>query len=154
MNETKHTQHSHSMEGQIYQLGRLKLAFKRTNGEGEGAYSIFESIEPPGSGAGVHRHPSFQETFIVCEGRFDFHVDGETRSMGPGEILIIRRGAAHGFKCTSEEPGRLLTLSTPAGVFEAYIADVCASNINTGTPTGGPALDFRAVSARHGVEFL
>ena len=154
MNETKRTQHFHSMEGKIYQLGRLKLAFKRTEGEGEGSYSVFESIEPPGSGAGLHRHPSFQETFIVCEGRFDFEVSGERRSLGPGEMLFIPRGAPHGFTCTSQEPGRLLTISTPAGVFEAFIADVCSSHIDTGTPTGGAAPDMRAIAARHDLEFL
>ena len=154
VNETKRTQHFHSMEGKIYQLGRLKLAFKRTEGEGEGSYSVFESIEPPASGAGLHRHPSFQETFIVCEGKFDFEVSGKLQSLGSGEMLIIPRGAPHRFTCTSQEPGRLLTISTPAGIFEAFIADVCTSRIDSGTPTGGPAHDMRAIGARHGVEFL
>ena len=154
MNQTKHTQHFRSMEGQTYQLGRMKLAFKRTIDEDEGSYSIFESIEPPGAGAGLHRHPSFQETFIVCEGNFDFEVSGEQRSLGPGDMLIIPRGAPHGFTCTSPQPGRLLTISTPAGIFEAFIAEVCDSHIDSGNPSGGPAADMRAIAARHGVEFL
>jgi quercetin dioxygenase-like cupin family protein len=154
MNQTKNTQHFQSMEGKIYQLGRLKLAFKRTEGEGEGPYSVFEQVGPRGSGAGQHRHPSFQETFIVCEGHFDFEVSGERRSLGPGEMLIVPRGAPHGFTCTSEEPGRLLIISTPAGIFEAFIADVCDSRIDSGTPTGGSASDMRAIGDRHGVEFL
>ncbi len=154
MNETTRTQRFGPMEGEIYQLGRLKLAFKRTPGEGEGAYSMFESTEPPGAGAGLHRHPAFQETFIVLEGTFEFRVSGERLTLGAGEMVIIPRGAPHGFTCTSATSGRLLTISTPAGVFEAYIADVCAARIATGTPDGGPAMDFRAISARHGVEFL
>ena len=62
--------------------------------------------------------------------------------------------APHGFTCTSQEPGRLLTISTPAGVFEAFIADVCSSRIDMGTPTGGTAPEMRAIAARHYVEFL
>jgi quercetin dioxygenase-like cupin family protein len=130
------------------------VAFKRTEGEGEGSYSMVETIEAPGSGAGLHRHPSFQETFIVCEGHFDFDVAGEHRALGPGEMLVIPRGAPHGFTCTSPEAGRLLTISTPAGVFEAFSAEICAAGVDPGSPSGGPALDMRAIAARHGIEFL
>jgi len=72
MSETKRTQHFRSMEGKAYQLGPLKMAFKRSDAEGEGSYSMFESIEPPGASVALHRHPSWQETFIVLDGRFDF----------------------------------------------------------------------------------
>jgi len=41
--------------GVVYQLGRITLAFKRTDGDAEPAYSITESIEPPGAGASLHR---------------------------------------------------------------------------------------------------
>ena len=74
----------------------------------------------------LHRHPSWQETFVVMEGRFDFDVAGERCALGPGEVLVIPRGAPHGFMCTSPQPGRLLTISTPAGVFEAFVVDVSA----------------------------
>jgi quercetin dioxygenase-like cupin family protein len=145
MSDTKRTQHFRSMEGKAYQLGPLKMAFKRSDGEGEGSYSMFESIEPPGESVALHRHPSWQETFIVLEGRFDFDVSGERRSLGPGEMLIIPRGAPHGFMCTSPAPGRLLTISTPAGVFEAFVVDVSAANSD-------PTIDVRAVFERHGFE--
>ena len=154
MSDTKSTQHFRSMEGKTYQIGRIKVAFKRSEGEGEGSYSIVESTEAPGAGAGLHRHPSYQETFIVCEGRYDFEVAGERRSLEAGDVLVIPRGAAHRFTCTSPEAGRLMTISTPAGAFEAFIAEVCAANIDTGGPSGGPAVDMRAIAARHGVEFL
>jgi quercetin dioxygenase-like cupin family protein len=145
MSETKRTQHFHSMEGKTYQLGPLKMAFKRSDGEGEGSYSMFESIEPPGASVDLHRHPSWQETFIVLDGRFDFDVSGERRSLGQGEMLVIPRGAPHGFACTSPEPGRLLTISTPAGVFEAFVVDVSAANSDS-------TIDVRAVFERYGFE--
>jgi quercetin dioxygenase-like cupin family protein len=95
-----------------------------------------------------------QETFLVLEGRFDFEAAGERRSMGAGEMLVIPRGAPHGFTCTSEQAGRLLTISNPARVFEAGVAELCASKVDSGTPQGGPAMDARAIAARHGLEFL
>ena len=115
---------------------------------------MFESIEPPGASVDLHRHPSWQETFIVLEGQFDFQAAGARHTMGPGEMLVIPRGAPHGFTCTSPEPGRLLTISTPARLFEAGIDEVCRANVGTGTPSGGAATDMRAIAARHGFEFL
>ena len=54
-------------------------------------------------------------------------------------MLVIPRGAPHGFACTSEQAGRLLTISTPARVFEAGVAELCASKVD-GDPAGGPAM--------------
>ena len=148
MNDTKQLQHFRPMEGKAYQLGPLKLAFKRNEADGEGSYSIFESLEQPGRSVARHRHPTFQETFIVLEGRFEFEVADERRSLGQGEMLVIPRGAPHGFACTSPEPGRMLTISTPAGLFEAFVADISAANI------GGSEAEARAVFARHSLELL
>ena len=129
-------------------MGLLKLVFKRNEADGEGSYSMFESLEQLGCSVALHRHPTFQETFIVLEGRFEFEVAGERRSLGQGEMLVIPRGAPHGFTCTSPEPGRMLTISTPAGVFEAFVADISAANI------GGSEAEARAVFARHSLELL
>jgi quercetin dioxygenase-like cupin family protein len=148
MRDTNRLEHFRSMEGRAYQLGPLKLAFKRTEGEGEGSYSMFESLEQPGASVALHRHPTFQETFIVLEGRFDFDVAGERRSLRQGEMLVIPRGAPHGFTCTSPEPGRMLTISAPAGVFEAFVADISAAN------AAGSEADARAVFERHSFELL
>jgi quercetin dioxygenase-like cupin family protein len=147
MSDTKHLQHFGTMAGKAYELGALKLAFKRRDGEDEGSYSMFESLEQPGASVDLHRHDRWQETFIVLEGRFDFDVAGERRSLGPGETLVIPRGAPHGFACTSPAAGRLLTISTPARIFEAFVADISAAN-------NDPALDARAVFERHGLELL
>ncbi len=146
--------HFGPMEGKTYVLGGMKISFKRADGDADGPYSIFESTEASGSGAGLHRHPRFQETFIVLDGQFDFQAAGEQHTIGPGEMLVIPRGAPHRFTCTSPEPGRLLTISTPARVFEAVIDEVCRANVDTGTPSGGAATGMRAIAARHGLEFL
>jgi len=147
MNDPQPIQHFGKMDGQAYQLGPLKLAFKRREGEAEGAYSMIESLEQPGASVALHRHAAWQETFIVLEGRFDFQAAGERRSLGPGEILVIPRGASHGFACTSPEPGRLLTISSPARVFEAFVAETSAANSD-------PLIDVRTVFESHGLELL
>ena len=50
--------------------------------------------------------------------------------------------------CTSPAPGRMLTMSTPAGVFESFVADISAAN------NGGSEAEAQAVFARHGIELL
>lgn len=135
------------MDGKAYRLGQLQLAFKRSEGEHEGSYSLIESLEQPGASVDLHRHAAWQETFVVLEGRFDFQAAGERLSLGPGEVLVIPRGASHGFACTSPEPGRLLTISSPARVFEAFVADTSAAN-------GDPTIDVRTVFESHGLELL
>jgi mannose-6-phosphate isomerase-like protein (cupin superfamily) len=153
MSNTKTLQIFRAGKGKAYQMGRMSLAFKRTDDEDEGSYSLLETTETPGTGAGVHRHPGYQETFIICEGRFQFEVDDAIHEVGPGDVVVVPTGAWHGFFCTSTEPGRMLIVSSPARVFEAAIAEVCAAKVDTGKPGGGPAVDMRAIAARHGVEF-
>ena len=135
------------MAGQSYELGPTTLAFKPSEAEIDGAYSMIELMEPPGASVALHRHPSWQETFVVLEGRFDFEVAGARHALGPGEILVVPRGAAHGFSCTSPEAGRLLTISTPSRVFERFVAEVSAANRD-------PSIDVHAVFARHDFELI
>ena len=143
------------MNGKTYQLGRIQIAFKACGSDTEGAYTLCETIEPPGSGAGLHRHPTYDETFIICEGRFDFVVNGKSLSVGPGETLVVPRGTPHAFKCAGPENGRQLIISSPGGIFEHFIDEVIASQVDSGDPSKpAPAIDFRAIAAKYGMEFL
>jgi quercetin dioxygenase-like cupin family protein len=147
MSEPAAPRHFPALSGRIYQLGPMTLAFKASEAEVNGAFSLIESIEPPGASVDLHRHLSWQETFVVLEGRFDFDVAGARHALGQGEILVVPRGATHGFSCTSLEAGRLLTISTPSHVFEAFVAEVSAANRD-------PSINLPSVFARHGVELL
>jgi len=55
-------------DGKFYQLGRIKLRFKACAADTGGAYTVCEAVEPPQSGADLHRHLSYDETHIICEG--------------------------------------------------------------------------------------
>jgi mannose-6-phosphate isomerase-like protein (cupin superfamily) len=138
------------MAGATYQVGRITIAFKRTDTDSEGAYSIAESIEPPGAGASLHRHPSFAETFIVCEGCYEFQVGEELYTLGPGETIVVPLGAPHALKSLGPETGRLLDICSPAGIFEAFIKDISHAM----SAEAGAAVDFRGIALRHGIEFL
>ena len=33
-------------------------------------------------------HPTYDETFIICEGNHDFRLDGKLLKLGPGDVIL------------------------------------------------------------------
>src|ERR1700680_1977388 len=108
-------------EGTTYTLGRITLTFKTGADEGAGAYTLCEAIEPPGSGAGLHRHATYDETHIICEGIYEFQLGEKQLKLGPGDMVFVPRGTAHCIKCIGPESGRELLISSPGGIFDRFI---------------------------------
>jgi len=56
---------------------------------------------------------------------------------------------------SAPETGRELIISSPGGVFDAFIHEVVTAMIESGSPSKpGPAVDFRAIAAKYDMEFL
>ena len=51
---------------------------------------------PAGRLIGFHRHDA-EEIFRILSGTIRYQVDGETRAVGPGEIIVIPAGAVHAY---------------------------------------------------------
>jgi mannose-6-phosphate isomerase-like protein (cupin superfamily) len=142
-------------EGRTYRLGRMTITFKTTAAETGGAYTLCEAIEPPDSGAGLHRHRSYDETFIICEGHYEFQLDAKMLKLGPGDTVFVPKGTPHGFRSVGPETGRQLIISSPGGIFDVFIDEVAAAMVDSGSPSKpGPATDFRAIAGKYGMEFL
>ena len=60
------------------------------------AISMFLVEAKPGRGAPLHCH-EYDEVVVVQEGQPRFVVGEETRDAGPGDILVVKAGTAHGF---------------------------------------------------------
>ncbi len=133
----------------------MTLTFKTTAANNGGAYTLCEAIEPPGSGAGLHRHTTYDETHIICEGRYECQLGDEMLKLGPGDMMFAPRGTPHSVKSIGAETGRELIISSPGGIFDAFIDEVVTSMTESGSPPQhGPATDFRAIAAKYGIEFL
>ena len=65
--------------------------------------SVFLLRALPGRGPGPHRHP-YDEVQFVREGRGIWVVEGKEFEAGAGDILVIKAGEVHGFKCIGDEP--------------------------------------------------
>ena len=152
MESTAQPKHFLPGTGRTFALGRITLTFKTTADDNAGAYTLCESFEPPDSGAALHRHPAYDETFIICEGRYDFRLDGKLLKLSRGDVVFVPRGTPHGFISTGPEVGRQIIISSPGGIFDAMIAEV--TMLDTGSPTRPGSDEARAVATKYGLEFL
>ena len=113
--------------------------------------SFFLVNNRPGEGPNLHRH-AYDETFIICEGHYDFRLDGKLLKLGPGDVVFVPRGTPHGFASTGPEVGRQIIISSPGGIFDALIAEV--TMLDTGSPTRQGSEEAKAIAAKYGLEFL
>ncbi|MBZ5557605.1 MAG: cupin domain-containing protein [Acidobacteriia bacterium] len=142
-------------EGKTYQLGRLTVTFKTVAADNGAAYSLCETVEPPGWSAALHRHPTYDETHIICEGRYECQLGDQRLELGPGDMMFAPRGTPHSIKNVGTETGRELVINSPGGIFEAFIHEAAAAlSGGEGRPNLGPGTDFRSIAAKYGIEFL
>ena len=65
--------------------------------------SVFLFNGAPGNGPGPHRHP-YDEIQFIREGRGLYNVDGKEFEASAGDILVIKAGEIHSFKCIGDDP--------------------------------------------------
>ena len=71
----------------------------------------------PGAGLALHIHPGYEEATLVVEGNIEAVLEGETRTLGPGDLLLAPAGATHTITNQSDKPARVLAIS-PTTIFE------------------------------------
>ncbi|MFI5210007.1 MAG: cupin domain-containing protein [Gemmatimonadales bacterium] len=71
--------------------------------QGDVNISVFLLNALPGRGPGPHRHP-YDEVQFIREGRGAYVVDGKEFEAGAGDILVIKAGEVHSFRCIGESP--------------------------------------------------
>ena len=65
--------------------------------------SAFLLCALPGNGPGPHRHP-YDEVQFVREGRGLYMVEGREFEVRAGDILVIKAGEVHSFRCIGDAP--------------------------------------------------
>jgi mannose-6-phosphate isomerase-like protein (cupin superfamily) len=99
------------------------LAFKAVAAQTGGDFSLMERTVPPGARMPpAHRHDTCSEAFFVLAGTITFLLDDGQVTGGPGDFLLVPRGAGHTFGNRSAEPARLLVLHAPA--MDAYFEEL------------------------------
>ncbi len=109
--------------GRIFAARGSRMAFKALADQTSGDFSLMERTLPPNGRRPLpHRHPNCSEAFFVLDGVVTFAVAGSELRGGPGDFLLVPRGAAHTFGNSSDSPARLLVLHAPA--MDAYFAEL------------------------------
>jgi mannose-6-phosphate isomerase-like protein (cupin superfamily) len=126
-----HETYVRSGEGSnLWFLGQL-VTFK-IHGQSS-AVGVFQLITPPNCGTPPHRHPVQDETHYVLHGQYAFRCANHSLQVGPGALVHVPAGMAHGFRNIGGEPGELLCIATPAGPLERFFEAV-------GEPITDPAV--------------
>ena len=93
----------------MYRVRQEDLPFQGSSHQFVGAdnggvgISAFLLSALPGHGPGPHRHP-YDEVQFVREGRGLYLVEGEEFEVQAGDILVIRAGEVHSFRCIGDAP--------------------------------------------------
>ena len=80
---------------------------------GEVNVSFFLVDSPPGSGAGLHKHP-YEEIFVIQEGDATFTVGDATIEATGGQIVVVPAGVPHKFINSGSGPLRQVDIH-PSG---------------------------------------
>ena len=95
---------------------RFLVSSEDTNG----AWSLVEEIEPPGSKTPWHRHNYSDQAYYVLEGVLTAKVADKIYELPAGSYILIPRGTPHGQGNFGKVPVRVLQMNTP-GRFERVL---------------------------------
>lgn len=71
-------------------------------------------IEPGKKVGGAHnRHAGADQWIYVERGMGEADIAGKSLHLGPGTLILIQRGEAHGFRATGDTPLCILTFYVP-----------------------------------------
>ena len=132
-------------------VGTMAIRFLVEGDESGGSVAMFEFDVPAGMKvAAGHSHDGYEETIYGLEGVLTWTIEGTPIEVGPGDALLIPRGAVHQFDNTGDVDAKALAVVTPAVLRSDYFREVAAI---LDAAAGGPP-DFTAlgeVMRRHGL---
>jgi quercetin dioxygenase-like cupin family protein len=110
-------------EGRVYEMGRLRAAFKADGAETADAYSISEWwLDPNTKGPGAHSHPE-DDIFYVLDGTMTMRVGDEWIEATKGSFVLVPGGTTHDFENRSAAPVGFLNFGSP-GAFEPQMPGI------------------------------
>ncbi len=133
------------------EVGGMAIRFLVEGVESGGSVAVFEFDVPTGTRvAAGHSHDGYEETIYGLEGVLTWTIDGTSIDVGPGQVVLIPRGAVHQFDNTGDVDAKALAVVTPGILGPDYFREVAA--ILDAAAGGLP--DFAAlgeVMRRHGL---
>lgn len=125
-----------------------RVTIKSHSGDTQGFLTVLEFEHQPMSGPALHIHHREDELWWVIEGEFRFRIGDTDFRSSQGDVVFGPRETPHCYQNVGQEPGRVLTICTPAGL-ERFFEDFAAT-------APGP-LDFehlKTIGRAHGLDFV
>lgn len=138
-------------EGEVVNALGSRYRYKAVGESTNGAYSLVEETLLDDEGPPLHVHDHEEEAFYVLEGRGVFVVGEERRELGPGDFVIVPRGAAHALARAGGEDLRMLVVTSPAGL-EQFFVEVQSREAAAGSPMEQE--DVVALAAQFGTRIV
>ena len=83
---------------------------KTTNGT---ASAVVEVTLNPRQGHDFHKHPNQEEVIYVIAGEIEQWIEGEQRTLKPGDSAFIEADTVHASFNTGDQPARLIVVLGP-----------------------------------------
>jgi len=135
---------------EVIEVGEITIRFLVEAEQSGGAVAVFEAEVPAGARVPVaHSHDGYEETIYGLEGVLAWRVEGATTEVGPGDALLIPRGAVHHFDNAGDVDAKALAIVTPGVLGPDFFREVAAIlDASVGPPD---VAAIAAVMGRHGL---
>ncbi len=133
-------------------IGGLTIRYLVEPQASGGSVAMFEFEVAPGAKVPIaHSHDAYEETAYGLEGILTFTVNGKTMECGPGDSILIHRGAIHRFDNLHSTPAKALAILTPGLLGPDFFREV--AGVLQSTPAGTPpsAAAIGEIMRRHGL---
>ena len=119
-------------EGEVVTALGSRYRYKAVGDSTNGAYSLVEETLLDDDGPPLHVHDREEEAFYVLSGRGVFVMGDDRRELGPGDFVVVPRGAPHALARVGGEL-RMLVICSPAGL-EQFFVEVERRESEAGAP--------------------
>ena len=127
-------------------LGQLEIRFLLEGGATAGSLAMFEFDVPANARVPIaHSHDAYEETIYGVEGVLTWTIEGDAHDVAAGEVLVIPRGAVHGFANPGSVDAKALAVVTPGLLGPEYFREVGEAVAAGNLPEVG------AIMQRHGL---
>jgi mannose-6-phosphate isomerase-like protein (cupin superfamily) len=134
-------------DGERLRFGDVEVLVKASADATGGAFTIFEERDPVDTP--LHVHTNEDELFYVLEGEHVFQVGDEEHRAGPGGLVFAPRGVPHAQRRVVPRTGRVLIMTSPAGLEGFFRALAEADRAGTLGPEA-----YASASQEYGITWL
>ena len=122
----------------------------------DGQFCLLENRSGGQTKTPIHVHARDDETVYIIEGQLTAILDGEARTLSPGESMFLKRGIPHQLMNPGNQPVRYILIGTPSG-FEQFLAEggrELRKQEVAGPPTPADIERLAAAAPRFGIALL